>query len=76
LTVQSNLTLDLPNIFQKFLVHSCAAQRDKSNEKIIFNVHPRGSVLERKLDFVHFTLKQGGKIFSGDTVNVESLISL
>jgi hypothetical protein len=53
-----------------------AAHWDKSNEKKIFNFHSRGSVLTRKLDFVYLTLNQGGKIFSEDTVNVESLISL
>ncbi len=44
--------------------------------KQVFNFYPRGSVLTRKLDCVHFTLNQGGKIFFEDTVNVESLISL
>ncbi len=52
-------------------------QLNKTNRiKNIHNFHRRGSVLTRKIDFMYLTLKQGGKIFCEDTVNVESHISL
>jgi hypothetical protein len=76
LAVQNDTTFDLPNIFQKFFLHYCSAQQDKSNEKRIFNFHPRESVETRDTHFMYLTLNQGGKIFFEDTVNVESQISL
>jgi hypothetical protein len=62
--------------FLDHLIHSCSTQREKLIEKRIFNFHPRESVETQNIHFMYLTLKQGGKIFSGDTVNVESLISL
>jgi hypothetical protein len=61
------------NIFQKFLLHSCSAHQDGSNEIRIFNFYPRESGEMQKS---HFTLNQGRKIFFEKTVNVKSLTSL